>query len=162
MRTTCSCCWCPERTFLQGFIYMMPQRGHSLKLVWQRWHCTYNVTTLCSTSSSTLLSSSPVPLHFFVLFLLPSLLFPPWNDTSIPPCAFLYPFFCIYKWDVGQMRALHQAAFDMEIHLPQQSEIIQLYYLTVKHAAATRPAGWKWGVFTLLGRIGGLEMSRCT
>lgn len=54
---------------------------------------------------------------------------------------FFYIHFCTYKWDVGQMQAFHLPEFDMEIHLPQQSKTIQLYYLTVKHAAASSPAG---------------------
>lgn len=49
---------------------------------------------------------------------------------------FLHPFL-----HLQMSNAFHPGAFGMEIHLLQQSRMIQLYYLSVKEAAATCPAG---------------------
>lgn len=58
------------------------------------------------------------------------------------------------------MLAFHPGAFGMEIHLLQQSRMIQLYYLSVKEAAATCPAGGNEVFLHLLGRTGELAISR--
>lgn len=70
------------------------------------------------------------PSCFFVLF-------PPQND--------IYPIVLFFHIQMrcGPNACFSCAAFDMEIHLPQKSKTMQLYYLSlsVRHAVATRPAG---------------------
>lgn len=54
-------------------------------------------------------------------------------------CLFGYLYILATNEQLGKCKLFTLAAFDMEIHLPQQSETMQLYYLAVKHAAAVSP-----------------------
>lgn len=144
MWATCSCCWRLECTSPRGFVLRDGTERTFFKSSADRGgHCTSNVATLPSTSSISLLLLGRSALFSSFAFLL-GLLFPPppHNHTSFPTLA-LSPH--IHSRN-RQMRRGTNASFFIRLHLTwrftclSESKTIQLHYLSVKHAAAARPA----------------------
>ena len=169
MLATCSCCRRLECSSLHGlvlrdgtektFLKARLTEGDIVRLMSPRFPPPPPPASYLPFPSSCLVA----PLCFLLCFPSTASSFfpPPHNDTSFPPsCFFLTSILGIDKWDVGQTRAFHPAAFDMEIHLPQQKQDNSTPLSLCQTCCRCPPRCWKWGVFTLLGRIEWLATSQ--